>query len=187
MKEEPAEAGSESALAGLASVARVFRPVWMAGCRSQCSLDLLNCASLRPVPNGLLRSGECAMDLDQLLTIMTKQGASDLHIKPTRPPLLRLNGRLLPLKTDPLKIDEINGMVEKILTPAQKRKLEDRMSVDLGYGVPWVARFRGDIFVQRGNLAACFRRIPFEIMNVEDLDLPPVLSSSPSCRWGWCW
>ena len=43
------------------------------------------------------------MDIDQLLTIMTKQGASDLHIKPTRPPLLRLNGKLLPLKTEPLK------------------------------------------------------------------------------------
>ena len=96
-----------------------------------------------------------------VLTIMTKQGASDLHIKPTRPPLLRLNGRLLPLKTDALKLEEIGRMVDKILTPPQKRKLEDQMSVDLGYGVPGVARFRGNIFVQRGNLAACFRRIPF--------------------------
>ena len=45
------------------------------------------------------------MDLDQLLHVMTRQGASDLHLKPTRPPLVRLNGRLLPLKTDPLKIE----------------------------------------------------------------------------------
>ncbi|MEM7349372.1 MAG: PilT/PilU family type 4a pilus ATPase [Acidobacteriota bacterium] len=115
------------------------------------------------------------MDLDQLLTIMTKQGASDLHIKPTRPPLLRLNGKLLPLKTDPLKLDEIGEMVDKILTPPQKRKLEDAMSVDIGYGVPGVARFRGNIFMQRGNLAACFRRIPFKIMGIEELDLPKVL------------
>lgn len=115
------------------------------------------------------------MDLDQLLTIMTKQGASDLHIKPTRPPLLRLNGKLLPLKTDPLKLEEIGQMVDKILTPPQKRKLEENMSVDLGYGVPGVARFRGNIFMQRGNLAACFRRIPFKILAIEDLDLPKVL------------
>jgi len=115
------------------------------------------------------------MDLDQLLTIMTKQGASDLHIKPTRPPLLRLNGKLLPLKTDPLKLEEIGEMVDKILTPSQKRKLEEQMSVDLGYGVPGVARFRGNIFMQRGNLAACFRRIPFKIMGIEELDLPQVL------------
>jgi len=106
---------------------------------------------------------------------MTKQGASDLHVKPTRPPLLRLDGKLLQLKTDPLRIEDINGMVEEILTPAQKRKLEDKMSVDLGYGVAGVARFRGNIFVQRGNLAACFRRIPFEVDTVEDLDLPKVL------------
>ena len=115
------------------------------------------------------------MDLDQLLTIMTKQGASDLHIKPTRPPLLRMNGKLLPLKIDPLKLEEIGQMVDKILTPPQKRKLEEQMSVDLGYGVPGVARFRGNIFMQRGNLAACFRRIPFKILAIEELDLPPVL------------
>ncbi len=115
------------------------------------------------------------MDLNQLLTIMTKQGASDLHIKPTRPPLLRMNGKLLPLKTDPLKLEEIGQMVDKILTPPQKRKLEDKMSVDLGYGVPGVARFRGNIFMQRGNLAACFRRIPFQIQGVEELNLPEVL------------
>ncbi|NJL29144.1 MAG: PilT/PilU family type 4a pilus ATPase [Thermoanaerobaculia bacterium] len=115
------------------------------------------------------------MDLNRLLTIMTKQGASDLHLKPMRPPLLRLNGRLLPLKTDPLKIEDLNEMVDKILTPAQKHRLEERMSVDLGYGVPGVARFRGNIFVQRGNLAACFRRIPYEIKTLEDLDLPKVL------------
>ncbi len=115
------------------------------------------------------------MDLDQLLTIMTKQGASDLHIKPTRPPLLRLDGRLLPLKTDPLSIEQIHAMVDKLLTAAQKRKLEENMSVDLGYGVPGIARFRGNVFVQRGNIAACFRRVPFEIKAIEELDLPKVL------------
>jgi twitching motility protein PilT len=113
--------------------------------------------------------------LDHLLTIMTKQGASDLHIKPTRPPLLRLDGRLLPLKTDPLSIEQIKAMVENLLSPAQMRKLEENMSVDLGHGVPGVARFRGNVFVQRGNIAACFRRVPFDIKTVEELDLPKVL------------
>ncbi len=115
------------------------------------------------------------MDLDQLLTIMTKQGASDLHIKPTRPPLLRLDGKLLPLKTEALKLEDIGQMVDKILTPPQKRKLEKQMSVDLGYGVAGVARFRGNIFMQRGNLAACFRRIPYQIKDVSELNLPDVL------------
>ncbi len=115
------------------------------------------------------------MELDQLLAFMTKQGASDLHLKPTRPPLLRLTGRLVPLKTEALTVDDLQRMVDGILTPVQKRRLEENMSVDLGYGVPGVARFRGNIYLQRGNLAACFRRIPFDIKTVEDLDLPKVL------------
>lgn len=116
------------------------------------------------------------MDIDQLLTIMTKQGASDLHVKTGRPPLLRLNGKLLPLKVDPLSADELQAMVTKMgLTPPQQRRLEERMSVDIAYGVRGVARFRGNIYQQRGNLAAVFRRVPFEIKGVEELDLPEVL------------
>ncbi len=117
-----------------------------------------------------------AMDLDQLLTVMTKQGASDLHLKTGRPPLLRLNGRLLPLKIDPLSLDEMKAMVSGLnLTPPQQRKLDEKMSVDIAYGVRGVARFRGNIYMQRGHLAAVFRRVPFEIKSVEDLDLPKVL------------
>ena len=115
------------------------------------------------------------MELDQLLAFMTKQGASDLHLKPTRPPLLRITGRLVPLKSDPLTGDDLQQMVDKILTPIQQKRLEENMSVDLGYGVQGVARFRGNIYLQRGNLAACFRRIPYNIKTVDDLDLPEVM------------
>ena len=117
-----------------------------------------------------------AMDIDQLLTIMTKQGASDLHVKTGRPPLLRMDGKLLPLKVDPLTADELNGMLDKLsLTAPQRRRLEESMSVDIAYGVRGVARFRGNIYMQRGNLAAVFRRVPYDIMSLEELDLPKVL------------
>ncbi len=115
------------------------------------------------------------MDLDRLLKFMTDKGASDLHLKPTRPPLLRINGRLMPIEAPPLKPDELTEMLPGILTPRQKTKLEERMSVDIGYGVRGLARFRGNIYMQRGNIAACFRRIPYQIKSVEDLELPPVL------------
>ena len=114
-------------------------------------------------------------ELDQLLRQMTENGASDLHLKPTRPPLIRVHGRLHPLGDVPLRPEDIAGMVGAILQPHQKRKLEERMSVDLGYGVHGLARFRGNIYMQRGTLAACFRRIPYQIKTLEDLDLPPVL------------
>jgi len=106
---------------------------------------------------------------------MTDKGASDLHLKPTRPPLLRINGRLMPIEAPPLKPDELNEMLQGILTPRQKTKLEERMSVDTGYGVRGLARFRCNIYMQRGTIAACFRRIPFQIKGVEELELPPVL------------
>ena len=116
------------------------------------------------------------LDIDQLLTIMTKQEASDLHLKPTRPPLLRLNGKLLPLKTDPLTIEDMQRVVDKVLKKdAQRLRLEEHMAVDVGYGVPGVARFRGNIYLQRGNLAAVFRRVPFQVKSLEELDLPTVL------------
>jgi len=115
------------------------------------------------------------MELDRLLKLMTDKGASDLHLKPTRPPLLRISGRLLPLEAEPLTMDKLTEMLLGILTPRQKSKLEEKMSVDLGYGVRGLARFRCNIYMQRGNIAACFRRIPYQIKSLEELDLPKVL------------
>jgi len=115
------------------------------------------------------------MELDGLLKLMTDKGASDLHLKPTRPPLLRITVRLIPLEAEPLKLDQLKEMLLGILTERQKSKLEERMSVDLGYGVRGLARFRCNIYMQRGNIAACFRRIPYQIKSLEDLDLPKVL------------
>jgi twitching motility protein PilT len=115
------------------------------------------------------------MELDRLLKFMTDKGASDLHLKPTRPPLLRINGRLMPIEAPPLRMEELNEMLMGILTPRQKARLEEKMSVDTGYGVRGLARFRCNIYMQRGTIAASFRRIPFQIKGVDELELPSVL------------
>jgi twitching motility protein PilT len=115
------------------------------------------------------------LELDTLLKLMTSRGASDLHLKPTRPPLLRINGRLLPVESEPLRPVDIESMLMSVLTPPQKLKLEERLSVDIGHGVSGLARFRGNIYWQRGTLAASFRRIPFEIQPVDSLELPDTL------------
>jgi twitching motility protein PilT len=113
--------------------------------------------------------------LDELLRIMTKHGASDLHLKPTRPPLMRVNGRLVPLQADVLTPPQLRQLLDDVLTEAQKAKLEQHMSVDIGYGVHGLARFRGNIYMQRGTVAAAFRLIPFNIKALEELELPDVL------------
>ncbi len=115
------------------------------------------------------------MELDRLLRFMISKGASDLHLKPTRPPLVRIDGRLLPIDAEPLRPDQIQEMLLSILTPVQKAKLESQLAVDLGYGVRGLARFRGNIYMQRGTMAASFRSIPYQIKSLEDLDLPPTL------------
>jgi twitching motility protein PilT len=94
-----------------------------------------------------------------------------------RPPLLRIKGRLIPLNADALQPKDLEEMLLSILTPAQRERLEAHQSVDVGYGLTGVARFRCNIFVQRGSYAAVFRRIPFKLPTIGELGLPEVLES----------
>ena len=117
------------------------------------------------------------MELKELLMFMTKKGASDLHIKPMRPPLLRIQGRLIPIKADPLQPKDVEEMLTGIFKPGQEERFKTHQAVDMGYGVPGVARFRCNVYLQRGTMAAVFRRVPFEIEGIEDLNLPEVIST----------
>ena len=112
------------------------------------------------------------LSLNDLLVFMTSKQASDLHLKPMRPPLLRLQGKLVPVRSEPLKPADLERMLLPILNHTQKDKFERNQSIDFGYGVPGVARFRGNIFQQRGTIGAVFRRIPISIMGIDELELP---------------
>ena len=116
-----------------------------------------------------------AYSLNQLLTFMAAQHASDLHLKPMRPPLIRVQGKLIPLKTDPLKPGDLEKMLLPILNRAQREKFDANLSVDFGYGVPGVARFRANLYMQRGTVGAVFRRIPIQILSIDQLELPQVI------------
>ncbi|HEX7420062.1 MAG TPA: PilT/PilU family type 4a pilus ATPase [Thermoanaerobaculia bacterium] len=116
------------------------------------------------------------LTLNDLLVYMSKQQASDLHLKPMRPPLIRLRGKLLPVAgTEPLKPADLEKMLLPILNRTQREKFDSNQSVDFGYGVPGVARFRGNMYMQRGTVGAVFRRIPIQIMTVDQLELPSAI------------
>jgi len=117
------------------------------------------------------------LTLAELLKFMAKKEASDLHLKPMRPPLLRVKGKLIPINTEALQPKDLEEMLTGILSPTQKQKLEEHQSVDIGYGVTGVARFRANIYIQRGSMAAVFRRIPFKIPDISELGLPEVLET----------
>jgi twitching motility protein PilT len=124
------------------------------------------------------------MTIDDLLRFMVKQEASDLHLKPMRPPLLRIKGKLLPLKTDPLHPDLLKDMISSLLNDRMKQQLEENCAADFGHSVPGVSRFRASVFMQRGTLSAVFRRVPFEFPSLDDWGLPEVLQEFTKLQQG---
>jgi twitching motility protein PilT len=115
------------------------------------------------------------LKIDDLLRFMVEQGASDLHLKPMRPPLVRLNGKLLPLKWEALRPETIPRMLDSILSERLKKILDEQLAVDFGYSMSGVSRFRASVFQQRGTRSAVFRRVPFDFPSISDWGLPPVL------------
>ncbi|HYZ90017.1 MAG TPA: type IV pilus twitching motility protein PilT [Myxococcales bacterium] len=115
-------------------------------------------------------------NLHQLLKAMVEKGASDLHITTGSPPQLRIDGRLVPLKTPPLTPVETKQLCYSILADAQKHKFEEENELDLSFGVKGLSRFRANLFLQRGAVAAAFRTIPFKILTFQELGLPPIIS-----------
>jgi twitching motility protein PilT len=114
-------------------------------------------------------------NLHQLLKAMIEKGASDLHLTTGSPPQLRVDGRLSPLRMDPLSPQDTKQACYSILTDAQKHRFEAQNELDLSFGVKGLARFRANVFVQRGAVAGAFRTIPYKIMTFEELGLPPVI------------
>ena len=115
------------------------------------------------------------MKIDELLKVIVEMGASDLHLKPMRPPLLRKDGMLRPLKFDVFTPDKIESVITPMLNQRQLLELKEKQSVDVGYSVAGVSRFRVNVFVQRGTYGAVFRRIPINIPSLRDWDLPEIL------------
>jgi twitching motility protein PilT len=113
-------------------------------------------------------------NLHQLLKAMVEKGASDLHVTTGSPPQLRIDGKLVPLKTPPLSPVDTKQLCYSILTDAQKHKFEEDSELDLSFGVKGLSRFRANIFMQRGAVAGAFRTIPFKILTFQELGLPPI-------------
>ena len=117
-------------------------------------------------------------DLNTILKVALKGGASDIHLKAGLPPMFRINGSLVPLKNARrLTPDEVTQMAFGIMNPAQKEQFKSSHEIDLAYGVPGLGRFRVNIFQQRGTVGVVFRVIPFGVQNFESLNLPAVLET----------
>jgi twitching motility protein PilT len=116
------------------------------------------------------------MELNEILQVALRAGASDIHLKAGLPPMFRVDGSLVPLKdARRLPPEEVARMAFGIMNEYQKEKFKQTNEVDLAYGVPGLGRFRVNIFQQRGTIGVVLRVIPFKIQSIEQLMLPKVL------------
>ncbi len=114
--------------------------------------------------------------LSELLKRMVDSGGSDLHITTNSPPRTRIHGELKPLEDLPaLGPADTKQLAYSILTDAQKHRFEENLELDFSFGIKNIARFRGNLFNQRGAVAGVFRVIPFEIKTFDQLQLPQIL------------
>ena len=101
--------------------------------------------------------------LAELLQKVNDYEASDLHLTTNSAPQLRIDGKLHPLEYPQLTPADTKRLAFSVLTDAQKHKYEENLEIDFSFGIKGLARFRGNVFTQRGAVAAVFRRIPFGI------------------------
>ena len=117
-----------------------------------------------------------AVTLSDLLKKLLEMNGSDLHIPTNSPPQIRVHGHLQPLDMPPLTPAETKALAYSVMTDAQKHRFEEDLELDFSFGMKGLARFRANIFNQRGAVGAVFRVIPFEIKSFTQLNLPPVVA-----------
>lgn len=126
-----------------------------------------------------------SLTIHELLQMVHDQGASDLHLKAGRPPLLRVHGDIVPVEGQPpLEIEDVMGYVFAMINSGQRASLERDRELDFSFYLRGVARFRGNAFFQKGAVGAVFRLIPATVPTVEDLGLAPILKEIVQRRQG---
>ena len=113
--------------------------------------------------------------LNDILRPAVTGEASDIHLKAGLPPLFRIDGALVPLKSKRLTGEQLERMLAAIMTPVQKAHFDKFHEVDLAYSIAGVGRFRVNAFRQRGTIGIVFRVIPFGVRTLQQLELPKIL------------
>ncbi|MEK7504787.1 MAG: type IV pili twitching motility protein PilT, partial [Patescibacteria group bacterium] len=116
-------------------------------------------------------------ELEDLVVIVTREGASDLHLTAGRHPTIRVSGDLIPIVKKPLlNPEDTLGMVMEALSEKNREVFLANKDIDFSYSVPGGVRFRGNAFYQKGAVGAAFRLIPSKIKTIQELGLPDRLA-----------
>lgn len=114
-------------------------------------------------------------EIEDLVTLIIQEGASDLHLSVGRPPIIRVSGNLIPLvKKSAISENDMKGFINFFLTPSNKELLDLDKTVDFSYNMT-NTRFRGNVYFHQGYPSIALRLIPKSIRTLSDLNLPPIL------------
>jgi twitching motility protein PilT len=116
-----------------------------------------------------------SVSMHQLLKTLVDQDGTDLHVTTNSPAQIRIHGKMVPLQSPPMTPAETKSIIYSVLSDSQKHRLEEDLELDFSFGVKGLARFRANIFFQRGAVAGAFRLIPWEIRSFRELGLPEVV------------
>tara|TARA_B100000029_G_scaffold413569_1_gene416639 strand:+ start:139 stop:1203 length:1065 start_codon:yes stop_codon:yes gene_type:complete len=122
--------------------------------------------------------------INNLLQSVVEKDASDLHLTVGSPPRIRKNGELISLEGEKLSPEHVENILKEHLTNDRIEKLSCGKEIDFSIGLPGISRFRVNMFKQRGNIVASFRRLPFKIPNIESLGLPPSVIELTNAKKG---
>lgn len=127
---------------------------------------------------------EHSMSMRYLVRALIKYNASDLHIKVGRPPLYRINHKLVPAKMPQLNRDQVESILTGILSERQIDELRRKRQIDLSFQMGDYGRFRCSVYFQKDTLAAVVRMIPMTLPSFEELGIPVVLKDLCARRRG---
>jgi twitching motility protein PilT len=122
--------------------------------------------------------------IDELFETLLRDGGSDLHLGVGMPPLIRARGELQPVRHTEVTTAEIESLLYEIITPEQKKQIDEELDLDFAYAYKHHARFRANYFWKTSGLAAVFRTIPTKILTLAQLECPPSIQKLSERRTG---
>src|SRR5262245_36578806 len=123
------------------------------------------------------------MNIRSVLEKMIGMRASDLHLKAGTPPIVRVDGVLYTLEDRATSAQELREVCDQLLSEEQRQYFSTHHEIDFAFGVSGLARFRANIFMQRGTPAVALRHVPVQVPSIEELNLPsPVRDLAFSSR-----
>ncbi len=115
------------------------------------------------------------MIIEELLGQVFERGASDLHLSPGLPPVLRIDGNLVRTEYPPMSKEDTQRLIFSMLTNEQRRVLEQNWDLDCSYGVAGLGRFRVNVYKEKNSYAAALRTIRADVPTFDNLNLPPIV------------